>query len=503
MTAVFDYISDEKIDRLMEKYGFKTRPFKHQAYEFLKHRKDPERAMLWSMRTGKSKATIDQACYAFSQGKIDAVLVVAPNGVHENWIMRQIPEHHWENVPRRAMAWKLSALSGKKFADGWHGRYTRFIGEKNRLFWFAVNSESITNVRSRKIIYDFMKKRRVLLVVDECDDFKTPGSKRTQMMRAVKRRAVMKRIMSGTTTLESPLDSFSQFELLKDNALGFQTYADFEKEYVIYEIEKSRGGKTYPVLKEYKNLDDLQKRIAKWSTVVLREDCSDLPDLMRVERFLVPTAAQLKIYRKLHREFEIEVGRKTISVGESAAKWVKLQQVLSGWVKDEFGDVHMLPGENPRLEALVDEMSWVTGQSIIWCVFRRDIAIVKKRLKKEGLRVVEYHGGCSNAEKNKAVDGFQRGRYDAFIGQPDAGGRGLDLSAASLIVNYSHTFKARTRAQSEERGSKVGKEKMVVVDLLVPNSIDTHIRGVVGDKIDISSMLTGDGLKKLIQSTRL
>ena len=72
--------------------------FKHQQTEWDRHRDDDARALLWQMRTGKTKATLDLACYRWAKGDIQAVLVIAPNGVHCNWVRRQLPQHMWETV---------------------------------------------------------------------------------------------------------------------------------------------------------------------------------------------------------------------------------------------------------------------------------------------------------------------------------------------------------------------------------------------------------------------
>ena len=50
----------------------------HQAKEFDEHKDDRCRALLWSMRTGKSKAVIDKAEYQFGEGAIEGPAEDAP-----------------------------------------------------------------------------------------------------------------------------------------------------------------------------------------------------------------------------------------------------------------------------------------------------------------------------------------------------------------------------------------------------------------------------------------
>lgn len=500
-----------KAVRIAQKYGMPMPPFRHQLREFLEHRDDRARALLWSMRTGKSRSIIDLAIHSHRVGRIDGVLVVAPNGVHDNWVRRQLPEHSWEGAEYNALVWRMAELDSPKKLERWASRFKRHM-ESKKLFWLAVNSESLIKPRTRALVKHFTKGRRFLLVVDESDDFRTPGSKRTAMMRAVKRRAVMRRILTGTVVGNSPLAAYSQFELLDDGALGFDNFGSFRTHYAEFKMVRPMNAdgmpryhsqRKYPKLVRYRRLEELRGRLAEWSSVVLREDCEDLPRLMRTERSVEITPQQRKLYKRLHREFVVEVGRREVSIGENTMRLIKLQQVLSGFLIDEWGEVHDVPGENPKLEAMWREVRDSRGPCIVWAVYHEDIRRIVARLEAEGLRVGQYHGLMSPRAKNRCLDDLQGGRLDAVVGNPQAGGRGLDLSRARLIVNYSHTFNAITRAQSEERATKAGGHDVALVDLVVPDSTDTYIRDNVRGKVDISTRLAGRGLRELLDSTRM
>ena len=136
---------------------FKTEPYSHQLREFEQHRESEARALLWQMRTGKTKAVVDAACHLASKGLIDAVVVLAPNGVHENWIRRELPAHHWESVEYGAHCWKTSLtgpLGGTRVkADermSWQERHLNWwddveaaLEDPHTVMWLAVNSESV------------------------------------------------------------------------------------------------------------------------------------------------------------------------------------------------------------------------------------------------------------------------------------------------------------------------------------------------------------------------
>src|SRR5688500_8541145 len=163
------------------------------------------------MRTGKTKVIIDTACHLYKAGKLNTVLIFAPNGVHRNWLLKEFPAHVWRSVPVATWLWETEACGsagGNKL-----GAERKRKWEERRAHWwdtakqsltmdcltvFAFNSESVTRDDVRYIIARLAKKRKCMAVWDESTDFRTPGSKRTKMMRALARRTAYRRILEGT-----------------------------------------------------------------------------------------------------------------------------------------------------------------------------------------------------------------------------------------------------------------------------------------------------------------
>ena len=60
-------------------------------------------ALFMEQGTGKTWALLADAERLYAKGQIDCLLVVAPNGVHTNWINREIPAHIQGNIVARAI----------------------------------------------------------------------------------------------------------------------------------------------------------------------------------------------------------------------------------------------------------------------------------------------------------------------------------------------------------------------------------------------------------------
>lgn len=478
-------------------------PWAHQQQEWERYRDDDARALLWQMRTGKTRATVDVAFYrAFDRFDVDGVLILAPNGVHVNWIRRQLPQHAWTGMPWRGYAWQASERTRPENVRA----ERELLAYRDGLPFLAVNSESLVNDDASKLIAKFLEKRRVMLIVDESHNFRTPGSRRTKRARALAKYCPVRRILTGTAIDNSPLAAYSQFELLRAGALGFGRFAEFEGFFAEYETKKTRGGRSYETLKAYRNLEVLRERMAQFSSVVLREDCEDMSGIIRDQRTVLMSDEQSRAYKSLLQEFILELENGVeIDALEAGVRHMKLQQVLSGFVIGNDGVAHdLVPDDvNPRLQALVDELQGSNDKAIVWCKFQEDIKRVVRALRKAGRNPVEYHGKIhSQAKRQEAVDAFQTDpTVTDFVGQPAAGGAGLDLSAADVIVWYSHTFDLIERSQADERASAVGGKAIVVKDFVVPNSADEYILANLEAKRDVREMVTGRGLRDHLLAT--
>lgn len=480
-------------------FAFRLPNYRHQQDEWDRHRDDDARALLWQMRTGKTKAVLDLACYRHLKGDITGVLVLAPNGVHVNWVRRQLPIHMWESVQYVSHAWQAS----EAHRPAHQASMDRCLQHRGPgLAVLAVNSESIIHDKPAALIKKFLTRHKgqVMLVVDESHDFRSPGSKRTKRARALKRYCKVRRILTGTAVSNSPLAAYAQFELLADKALGFSKFADFESKFAYYVQETTKGGRSFPRLDHYRDLDDLQEAMSRWASVVLREDVDDMPDLMLDERTVVLPDSLMKAYRTLLKEMIVELeGGGEVEAIDGGARLVKLQQMLGGFVVDSEGQVRELVAddENPRLLAMMDELSSADGKVIVWCKYREDIRRVVRILRAANVGCVEYHGAVhSQAKRQEAIDRFNNDpSCTVFVGQPKAGGQGLDLSAADLILWYSHTFDLIERDQANERATQIGGKTVTIKDFVTPGTVDEYILANLGDKRSVSESLAGRGLR--------
>lgn len=499
-------LSDDELLELLGPEPVKS-PWSHQAKEFDEHKDDKCRALLWSMRTGKSKAVIDKAEYQFQQGGIEGVIVLAPNGIHLNWVVNEIPKWTWpENGPYMAFGWETP-----KRAD-WDRieKLQEFEKYRGGPRYLAVNMEALQHMDCIKAIRRFKKtcNNKFMLVISEAHHFGRAGAKRTRLARNLGKVAKFITVETGTPILNSPLRAYSIYKILDDFALGPEysgdCYLKFATHFAEWEMDERYGGrrKAYKKIKCYKNLDELRDKMAQWSSVVLREDVGDMPELLRTERIVALSEKQRTAYLEMVSRHLVEIGEDMVTAKDAGARMQKLQQIVNGYVKDGDNIIDIDP-DAPVYEALLDEVcGTLPGKSIVWCRYREDIRRVCAKLRKEKLRVLEFHGGVPTGQREGIRLQFQNDpKYTVLVGQPGAGGEGRDFSTADAVIFFSSTPNAIHVAQAEERATQKSGHPVTVVRIRTPGTVDDRNWALVDGKIIVADDLSGRGLRDLLMRT--
>ena len=473
--------------------------YQHQAQAFLQSRDEEAFAYLCGLGSGKSSLGVNVAGWLFETGKIDACAIIAPNGVHRQWINQQIPEHLPDRIPRISAYWSANARKAEKEA------LEALWEPADAVRFLAMNVEGFSTDKPKNYLNKFLGLFRTLLIVDESTRIATPGAKRTKAILNLSKKAPYRRILTGQPIPNGPLNFYSQYKFLDPEILGIRTYSAFKHTYADWEERKtnynSKG--TFSKLVNYKNLDDLQKRIDPYTFRVRTEECVDLPSKVYETREVELGSSQRRVYQDLINEgvaaLVDEQGEKqapedallamlmnevpTVEVNNALTLLLRCQQVLGNWAVDNDGNMHQIEKTNRRLNTLLETLQEVDGQTIVWARFRHELAEIEEALDKQGYTVVSYHGGVDSQQRQEAVEKFQNGEAQIFLGNPQAGGIGLNLTAATVMIFYSSDFSLDTREQAEARFYRIGSDKPVtIVDLVAPGTVDTRIAEALQSK---------------------
>ena len=448
-------------------FNFETKPFEHQRKAFYMSRDKKSFALLMEQGTGKTKVIIDNAAYLYGKGEITALIVIAPNGVHRNWINSEIPIH----MPKWCLHKSVFYTAGmnKKRTE----EYNSVIGASDCLKIFSFNVEAFTSIKAIEFMQKALLSNKVMLVVDESSRIKRPGAKRTKIITKFGKQAEYLRIMTGTPVTKGPEDVYSQFKFL-DHKISGRSKQSFFRTLII----------------SYQNIDELTRNIEGHSFRVLKKDCLDLPDKIYQRHYVEMSAKQIKIYKNMKESFVAELEGQVVNAPEAITRLLRLQQITCGWFPTENG-VEPIENKNLRLEALKEILGDINSKVIIWARFKADLKAIEAAL---GDLAVSYHGEVSNDDREAAVYRFQNDdsiRY--FIGQPQSGGIGLTLTAADYVVYYSNSFDLEIRMQSEDRCHRIGtKNNVTYIDIEARKTIDSKIIKALREKKSLADIITKD-----------
>ena len=466
-------------------------------------------ALFMEQGTGKTWSFLADAERYWLRGKVDTLFVLAPNGVHTNWVLREIPAHM--DCDPLVGAWRSGA--GKGFT----AKLRKLLQPNRRLRIFTMNYEALRGAGAREFALEFLQSGKCMMVLDESQKIKNPSSSTTKEVMKLKMHSVARRIGSGTP-MDKPQDIFSQMEFLAPGLLGTSSFRAFVSEYaVLANFQEPRTDSDWAMkrmveknprlahaqvvardettgLPMYRNLDKLQRLVEAVSYRVLKKDCLDLPPKVYQSTYFELTPAQTRAYELMEQQCRIELENGDVSPVSALSALIKLQQITSGYVVVPGREELLYIGDdNPRVQAVVDAVEDVTGKVIVWARFREEVRALAEALTKAGRVVVQYHGDVKPADRELAIDRLQHGDADVFIGVQKAGGTGLTLTAAETTIYCSNEYSAIVRNQSEDRNHRKGTTGTVVyIDIVARGTIDEAITKTHQWKTDLASNILGD-----------
>lgn len=477
-----------------EHYG--PPPFAHQKQVFENTWDREAYALLWEMRVGKTKPTIDTAVRLFEENRIGGGFVSAPNGVHLNWSRTAIPEHCHPRSRPVTFEWNAGRANTSKYQK----EFDAFLAHDG-LTWLCMNGESLITENAQQAIKKFSAWRKPLAALDEAHMFKTPRAQRTKTVLKMRPLFPYRRILTGTPATQGPFDLWSQFNFLDPAILG-PTFIPFKQRYGIFKRVRYGSGPSFDELVDYRDLDHLYQRIKPHSSRLTQADVYDLPNQIVERRMFELAPHQKSAYNQLREELLLELDTGAVITATMALTMLlRLQQISRGFVGVDSSTIHDLGSPRPSIAALKSILEQLPGKAIIWCRFRQDVEEVMKLSAEMGRNPIRYDGAVPQEDRPAARAKFL-GDPSAkdFVGTPQTGGVGVDLSSADTTIFYSHGWDLAQRLQAIARmqGPNQKSKSLLLVDMVAVGTPDIRCLDAHARKEDLAATVTGDKLRAIL-----
>ena len=171
-------------------------------------------------------------------------------------------------------------------------------------------------------------------------------------------------------------------------------------------------------------------------------------------------------------------------------------------------------GGSAKMEACMDLVrSAMEGEHriLLFSQFTSMLDLLKERLGQEKIPYYEITGATPKKERLHLVSEFNNGDVPLFLISLRAGGTGLNLTGADIVIHYDPWWNAAAQNQATDRAHRIGQQKPVTVfKLIAKDSIEEKIQQLQEKKLNLAdeiiggeqvsfSSLTREGLLEMIQ----
>jgi len=338
-----------------------------------------------------------------------------------------------------------------------------------------------------------------ILVCDESQRLKSPTAKTAKIMAHLAEKIRHKYLLTGTPILNSPMDIFQQFKIMDNGETFGKNYMTFKLRYFRDMNAGFKGKQNYfpKWVVDGDRATELAAKIEKKSMRVLKSECLDLPPLVKQTIYVELSPKQERMYEEMRKEFitfiDSQKGPKAVVAELAITKAMRMQQIVTGFARDENGVDH--PLDCPRLDVLKELLEDLAPNHkvIVWACFHQNYADIRKVCESLDLKYVELHGEIDHKVRLDNMNEF-RSNPDVriVIANQRAAGLGINLVEASYSIYYSKNHSLEDQLQSEARNHRGGSsihEKVTHIDLVARGTIDELINTALESKLKVAEYI--------------
>ncbi len=158
-------------------------------------------------------------------------------------------------------------------------------------------------------------------------------------------------------------------------------------------------------------------------------------------------------------------------------------------------------GESAKREACMQLlMDAVDGghKILVFSQFTSMLDILEKEAEKSGISYYEIRGNTPKQERLKLVNSFNANDTNVFFISLKAGGTGLNLTGADIVIHYDPWWNAAAQNQATDRAHRIGQKNVVTVyKLIMKKTIEEKILQLQDKKVKLADdILSGENIKE-------
>ncbi|KAG8862700.1 hypothetical protein FRC20_011067 [Serendipita sp. 405] len=155
---------------------------------------------------------------------------------------------------------------------------------------------------------------------------------------------------------------------------------------------------------------------------------------------------------------------------------------------------HLDAGKVDVVIRLLERYSAEGRRVLIFSQFTQILDILKSVLEHKGYRYLLLTGSTAVDERQGLVDEFNEDdEIKVFLLSTKAGGMGINLTAASVVITYDQDFNPHNDLQASDRAYRIGQQRDVdVIRLITRGTIEEDILALAQTKLALDEAVAGD-----------
>ncbi len=304
--------------------------------------------------------------------------------------------------------------------------------------------------------------------LDEAQHIKNPSTQNAKAVKKLKTGGYF--ALTGTPIENTLTELWSIFDFLMPGYLF--NHKQFKQR---FEVPIVRG-------KDSHAMKNLNRHVAPFILRRLKKDVlKELPDKVESRMVNEMTPKQAKVYAayfvQAQKEFAAEL--KAHGFGESRIKILalltRLRQIAcdpSLFLEDYDGG----SGKLDMLEEVVGEAVEAGHRLLIFSQFTSMLRRIAGRLDQQDLDYEYLDGHTPALERIRLVKAFNAGSQPVFLISLKAGGTGLNLTGADMVIHYDPWWNPAVEDQATDRAYRIGQKNNVqVLKFITKNTIEEQI----------------------------
>jgi SNF2 family DNA or RNA helicase len=393
-------------------------------------------------------------------------LVVAPTSIVYNW----------KTEAEKFVPWlKVLVVSGTK--------------DKRTLQICGCNEKDliITSYGALKSdIEDYNKIKFSYVFVDEAQNIKNPMTLNANSVKSLRAKCCF--ALTGTPIENRLTEIWSIFDFIMPGYLQ----------------DRNRFVKTYeePIIKE-KNLNKMNELSTLIKPFIIRrmkkDVLSELPEKIETNYVSEMTEKQTKLYAAYYKDFKNELIAKIDEQGmernhiEILSALTRLRQICAHpgtFLEDYDGGSCKL---DLAMEIITESIN-SRHSVLLFSQFTKMLKIIREEFENRNINYYYLDGSMKPEERAMEIDNFNSDREAVFLISLKAGGTGLNLTKADIIIHFDPWWNPSVEDQASDRAHRIGQKNVVqVYKLLTEGTIEEKMIRLQERKRDLIGSIIKPG----------